>query len=932
MAIHNEEIVEVTGSMSKGFDMAAKRMLMANLQIYQYQYPIKSTIRELVSNAVDAITERDIAKEILSGKAKVEDYYLERNDEVSKSSNFDAEYYKLEHLSDNLKVTVRYVNGGLEKDFVHIIDEGVGLGGRRLQGYFQLGYSTKRNSKKTLGKFGIGAKAGLSTMVPFYTVISRYNGQEFKFAVYEDDVLSLVPERSIVNSEFVDNPFVIFPPFSEGDSEYKAYYTPTNKPNGVEVFLEAKKHRKQEWFDAVKNQLMYFPNVVLEEVYADNPASAPILHPVQAKIQFEDEFLLISDNNVYTRPHLVINKVNYGYVDFQELELEAKLGNVGIKVDSESVSINPSRESIVWNEQTKQTIQLRIKQAAESATRALEEMLLNASLLSWIRTRVNLWRSWGSASGSALSKLSGFVDRSVLETARFYGNPIIHGKLGMDILFAGLHVTVITSKSEYSGGKHKMRVIRSAPLFTDFGFDVPVYLTNKKIKPGTFRTLAELHHTSILIQMPLGDPSKSVTDGLEGEIPEDLKRFLFSEARFSNASNATSSLGKDSSSTVAKLLEIRGAVCEELTKSLKLGEAIDLDTVRTRFEDDEDEPELEEQLREEEAILTPGERRKLSDKVTVRTVRKVMGTQSVYFKPGPREPDTALFELPNVEVTTKFLRSLPKQEVYYSTGVEDELIHTIALICRPNDGFLDSRSAITGKFVFDQDPLGKDLWGIGLVPNRIMCNHWGDTAEVVLMVASQKLAKTHLEGRYKHATEFFRQIHNKTITMATRLKQWYTAVQIQRRLGQLKFLKNFKTLNPDMQAKYEILEKYARMYYRSFPGTSEDLKGYFYGANSEHITELLAHLDKVRDFQLFVRANAGKSQEIEQVSKMFFNTSFEDGDGVDLNIWDTLQEVLEYSEPIFVLLNSIGILTDSDELLPVQLEYEIKQYMNLKGR
>jgi hypothetical protein len=72
MAIHNEQIREVQG-FAKEIEASALGMILDNLQVSQYQYPQKSTVRELVSNSLDAIKEKQIALSILQGKEKVED-------------------------------------------------------------------------------------------------------------------------------------------------------------------------------------------------------------------------------------------------------------------------------------------------------------------------------------------------------------------------------------------------------------------------------------------------------------------------------------------------------------------------------------------------------------------------------------------------------------------------------------------------------------------------------------------------------------------------------------------------------------------------------------------------------------------------------------------------------------------------------------------
>lgn len=147
MAVHTEEIQEVSRGLAKELDDAALPMIFDNLQKDQYQFPIKSTIRELVSNAVDASREKTTALKIITGEAKEEDYYLRRDEAMFRDSNFHAEYYNpnyLEAKDEPVRIIHQY---GAVKDLLIIRDSGAGLGlvpnpvtgVCRLAGYFKLG-------------------------------------------------------------------------------------------------------------------------------------------------------------------------------------------------------------------------------------------------------------------------------------------------------------------------------------------------------------------------------------------------------------------------------------------------------------------------------------------------------------------------------------------------------------------------------------------------------------------------------------------------------------------------------------------------------------------------------------------------------------------------------------------------------------------------
>lgn len=159
MAIQEIEKKEARGSLGleRGINDAAQGLIMDIVQSQQYQKPIPSTVREIAANAVDSQSEKEKAIEILTGKAKPEDYFIQRDDELYKDSNWSPEYYNLKHLNtedNNVEIIYKEGEGTGRCDTFVIKDYGVGIGGKRLQGVLEVGYSTKRNRKDALGAFG----------------------------------------------------------------------------------------------------------------------------------------------------------------------------------------------------------------------------------------------------------------------------------------------------------------------------------------------------------------------------------------------------------------------------------------------------------------------------------------------------------------------------------------------------------------------------------------------------------------------------------------------------------------------------------------------------------------------------------------------------------------------------------------------------------
>lgn len=387
----------------KEIDASALSIILDLVQVSQYQYPIPSTVREVTSNGVDSVKEKNIAKAILSGTSTVEDYFVIREGGIYDGSNFDPSYYDLNYLSDNDIVSITLNENEYTRDILAIQDYGVGLGGRRLEKYFQIGYSSKRNLKSALGKFGIGAKAPLS-LNSFFSMTSVYNGVRFEFLVYSDRVVSTVPKFDLTNN--VPNEIVVF---SDGSIIYGKL---TTENNNVLIEVETKRHQRAQIIDAVKTSLMYFKGVTFGTCDQDM-LYTPI--SIQADVIFEDEDILVTQNNRYSKPHLVLNGVNYGYLDFIELELEVKSGPIGIKMDPDQVDVNPSRESVIWSDKTRAAVLSKFATVQEIATRIISEQI--ASETDYLGWSVACAQVLGNKSGegSVLGALGGIVDTSAIK-------------------------------------------------------------------------------------------------------------------------------------------------------------------------------------------------------------------------------------------------------------------------------------------------------------------------------------------------------------------------------------------------------------------------------------------------------------------------------------------------------------------------------------
>ena len=418
--------------LEKQIDKGAHRLVFDILQNTQYSHPIPSTVRELATNAWDAQREKEVAIEILTGKRKVEDYYIRREGAQYDASNWDPSYYDLRYLSDQNMVTLRYTekDGTGFCDTFEVIDRGVGLSLKRLEGMLSLGFSTKRNTTEGFGAFGLGAKVAFSTGVPSYMVESVYNGRYHRCICYPHSTSFTVPR---FDEEGNENPYDTL-----SDGVTKVYYQPTKKKNGTRIVFGVKRHHRGAFSEAVFEQLMYVKGIEFTVIDEYGNESTSI---TEKPIMYSSENLVISHDTSYRVPHIVVVKssndtagICYGAVDFKELEMEQLWGSVGFKcpirqvyrdddgnevVVSEGVAVTPSREKVIWNDDTKNYILKVIREAEEEARVMITSQLAdsNKGLFQWMHNADQVLGSVFSDKNSLLGRLSGIVDRTKIDAS-----------------------------------------------------------------------------------------------------------------------------------------------------------------------------------------------------------------------------------------------------------------------------------------------------------------------------------------------------------------------------------------------------------------------------------------------------------------------------------------------------------------------------------
>lgn len=846
MAIHTEEKTEITGGFDKQIDKGAMGLMLDILQKFQYQYPIKSAIRELVSNGLDSIRERDMARSILTGESKVEDHYLERDGEIYRDSHFKPEYYDLKWLDTNQnEVEICYTEGnGVQKDFVTISDNGVGLGDTRLQKYFSLGYSTKRLNKKALGKFGIGNKSPLAIM-PYYTVESRYNGRLFRFNVFAAKVESLIPKFNLETEQ--SNGVQVFK--NDDGSEYPVYYLQTEQSNGVTITIEAKKHHRQQYIDAVKSQLLYFDNLKMivhhEDGNVENVA-------YKANILYEDEFIVLSDNSYWAKPHMLINKVNYGFVNFEELELESKAGNIGIKVEDTEVTLNPSREGVIWDEQTKATILQRFQDVVKVASNFVQNELHENDIIHWLRICFQISSRYIAGGTSIIRRLAQIVDISQIEPT-FSGDSRIQFKGSNTVDGLDIRLVTITTTKEY--GKTVKKLTRE-----DAGYKIGVYshlpfvLQDSRSLPRKDKyLLANVHRDGFLRVSPPFWLSSTYENNLDEE--EFFKR-LMGYLGSSNIESARSWYHKNQEKTEAMWAALqKSAEGQTHYEDIEVPE----DFVASNLDEDEEEIyETEEVARETK--LTHEERRKMQGKTIVHILNDYPSSRI----------DNQPYGFTKIEVPIVEINNWKEPEIYYGNDSDKELLLTATLFC--------------------EDTLDRHLYSF-------------DNSDIRIVKIAQNNTKMYRD--FKHISRFFFDVQNNIVTMSNKLIQWNTARRMTDGIQSLAFLYNFSP-NPEKQDRFRRLYDYYKAHFKNIEVKND---ASIQVMSQEAFDSMLRHITIVETFQKFVATCDDPEQVATMAKNLWGSETITDAAAIDMSIWNEFTDLLEWALPIQPFLNAIPDLT-----------------------
>jgi hypothetical protein len=635
--------VSVGKGIKRGIDAGAEGMIMEIVQSTQYTKPIPSCVRELASNAVDSQNEKAKAIKINNGEAKPEDYFIERDGDLYADSNWDASYYNFDHLSDKTKVELEYVNGeGLGRcDKFIVRDHGVGIGGKRLKVLVDVGVSTKRNRTDAIGGFGIGSRSPLSTGAEYYNTVCVYNGLKISLKTFSNKMDSLIGK---FNSNGELNTPVTLP------DGHVIYAEKTNEKNYTEVTVPCLKREKNDFMRGVKDQLMFFDDIVFSEIYQDG-----IKRDInfKANITYESDDILIAENMPFSYPFVVItngdSKICYGMIDFDELGTERKRGSVGIKCSIRQVKIEnntevilkdgvdviPSREALRWNENTRNHIFYKFGQAQKEASKMVAEKLKTDNYLDWIESCQSVFYRGGN---TVLNSLYCIIDKSKVESKYQFKN--------------GLKAKFI-SPQENIGAFARSR-----------GID-KVYRKKKYVidrKEDNF-SLSNVYYA---------DPGTMCVTKKD--------EYIISEHYSFNLITLSEEMGRDTYSRLKQtmfelntpfeaVVEAREEIYEEIKKKYPKYEDVEVPEYFGQSTTSSDESRYQSAY-----YLTPAEKRKLNQEVSVGKLRRNLNM------PDHNNGTHHYFVRESYDMKVADIKALDKESYWYATSENSDKLHLAAIL------------------------------------------------------------------------------------------------------------------------------------------------------------------------------------------------------------------------------------------------------------
>ena len=918
-----------TAGIDRSINEAAMGMVMDIVQAQQYQKPIPSTVRELTANAVDSQSEKEKAIKILKGESKPEEFFIERKGALYEDSKWDASYYDLKHLDlNNNGIELLYVEGegtGRCDKFI-VKDYGVGVGGRRLKGILEVGYSTKRNRKDALGAFGLGAKVGLATGADYYKMTTVYNGIKYVLKIFNKKVNSLVGAFNLETNE--KNIAYEFKN-EKGEVSGVIYGEKTDELNYTEIEIPCLKHYRYEFETSVKTQLLFFSNVSFYRQWQGSEEKYEV--NFKSEILHNSNNLIIAEKVPYNKPYVVIvngdNAVGvcYGHIDFKELELEDLSGPIGVKCNirqvyedpktGEEVVVTPgvdviaSREAIRWTPATREFLLSRFEAAQDEATNIVQEQLKETDFLKWIKACNDITSFSGNS--TLIGRLSKIVD--LKKVSPMFGNTKIKYRLPK-LMFEGIASVKKISKIKkasrlydieyhdteswisfdpkdayfFNSGEDKNDRTKNF-FITDndkeYFFRIDIHSDeqfktwlDRKLTPSN--VLGEKEYQSIL----LNRKNKKAKDLFDDKAIED-----------ENFKKKKEKLKKKLTANRNKVINLFKS-----SDDYRLyNDVVVPDNFKVNLNKEEEEVKTENRIK----ALSNKERRDLENRLVLNTF--VCRNSSYHSQ------HDVLYKKSKVEPKIRDVEEF-EGKLYYGYQVDDEKMQFAA-------GLLHKQLDPGGyNSLYDKNTFFNDDFRLCSISKNNK-RHFKEHSHIDDLYGKQELIKK--DGKTLGLK----------IIMDSRIVKWNTARLLKSRMGDIRFFKNFKSIDEDKTELYNEIETYINKNYMERPEFRNT------NAYKSFYDDFVSYLDNVEKFQNFVEDENNSSKDIAEKAKEFaLPNGTVGGISVDNEMLEKLNKLLNYANPVKTLFNHIDVLNCDNHhygkpIISDELSMFLKEIIDMRG-
>jgi hypothetical protein len=907
--------IQGAAGVAKRINKGAEKMVFDILQSTQYSMPIQSTVRELVTNACDSQREKEIAIEILTGKKKIKDYYIERHGPQYEDSNFDLSYYyivSLDHAHDEIDLVYTMNEGVGYCDTFSVTDYGVGIGDRRLEGILELGYSTKRNTPENFGAFGLGAKSALSTGIDFYTIETVHNGRRFKCNCYNYKTDFIIPEFNVGLGK--KNPFITF---TDGTKIYYEEINVNNIKNYTTVSFGVKRHNRNKFEESVEERLLYFDNVNFTIVDNEEEDQPDRKVKFKAEILHNSKNLIVSDTYVFNRPHIVLVKdenattgINYGFIDFRELEMEQMYGSVAFKcptrqvitnedgtetVIQDGVDVTPSREKVIWNESTKKYIKGVIIAAAQEASDMVQEELQETDFLKWVDTCRSVITG-NSSDNRILNKLSRIINKDDIKP-KYGPNPKI--KYGpANKMFEGLRIMKPTELR-----KNGKEVIEREVVKDWQGFDAKHFYE----RTGSWSKYKDMYL--------MKDESDDfyTKNHVTTYTLEDLDAKFDERIRGTQKGDAQQKLIKEKAR-----VQVKRGVILKLIESSEWFKSYDEVEVPEEWIEKCKEVEAEDEEKSQFSNLSPVERREIEKRMVAYTVRY-----------DDRKSDK--FTMDKIEPKAKDLMNSANR-IYYCTREDEGKMKQAAMLLKLVMPTHEQVYPNSNRDRWDKCYREPVYW-YEHPPVRFM-KYSGDKYEdwavpvqgwdtpQLIRVSESKVKFITQNPNVKHIDELFLQLTTKNgYTMDESLVKYYTAHKL-KKINQFKFMQGLSCIHDELQKDYCELQDLRNDNYSEWE----------YRQVRTIAPSIIEHMDKLYEFQKFCNECDDAEQIQDKSRELFVLSDVSEARAADLDILAKYDNMVEFAEDIKPLLDEVECLEERDCTMSPELEKEVRVYLRAKNR